>query len=675
MIPSSEQKNIISLLQTNNITVDSCAGAGKTSSVIFIAEAFSDKNILVLTYNAALKCETRGRSSHLKNLNVDSYHSFCTSNYDRAGYVDNVLNNIIKEDASPFGSINYDIIVVDEAQDMNPLYYRLVCKILSDNSKKMNVKIIIMGDKMQSIYKFRDADPRFITFSQKLFSKYSDASWIDANLSETFRCTIPMTAFINDCVLGYTRVKSSKKSAVKPNYMITNSYGVKIRIVLEDYLKTHKPSDIFVLAYSIKDMTPIKTLANWVTNNTNVPIFCSGSDQESLDSRVIDGKIVFTTFHQSKGRQRPVVIVFGFDASYFKYYDKTSDHDICPNELYVAITRASERLTVVHDMKNEMLPFIRPMKLKQLTNFTDDSKKKVPTNKGISFKEQSFTVSELVSYLSFNIENECMECITVKDIKTAGNKIDIPNVVKIGELYESVSDITGISIPSYFEYTIKGSTTILNKNLVENHINSINLNNWSEDAKLVIITKLKKLSKTLNSFYEENIKNIDITKSMNIDELLKISLYYSCQQNRTDYKLKQITKFDWITQKILDEGIKRLTDVIGNEKELCFEESVEKYYDKIQILGEIDCIDHACGIVYELKCTKTLTMCHIIQLMLYAYIYKRNYTYRLFNILTDELIEVSASNENLEKMVGILIGNKLSTRESMTDTEFLGSVS
>ncbi len=678
MQPSPEQENIIQLLENKNITIDSCAGSGKTSTVIFITEKYHDSKILVLTYNSFLKIETRKRTKHLKNLEVHSYHSFCTNNYDRKGHVDNVINSVTEHNTNPFNDFSFNIIIVDETQDMNLLYYRFVCKILNDNKEKTNVKIVVMGDKMQSIYKFRDTDSRFITYSQKLFCKYSIYEWVDMSLSKTFRCTSPMVKFLNDCVLGYNRMKSFKESSHKPEYIITNSYGTKVRKVLENYLKIYKPSDIFVIAYSLKDSTPIKTLANWVTNNTSTPIYISGSDQESLDSNVIEGKLVFTTIHSSKGLERKVVIFFGFDDSYFKYYDKVSDPDICPNELYVALTRASERLTVIHDSKNGMLPFINSKNLKSLTDFTDDSpKKKTNPSVGNSFKELSFTVSELISFIPFNIENECMEYINVKTIQPPENKLNISGVVKIGDLYESVSDITGISIPAYYEYTVKGSATILKKNIIENRINIIEHNDWSEDSKLVLITKLKKFSKTIQEFYDKNIKCIDTSRDMTIDELLKVSLYYSAQQNKIEYKLKQITKFDWLSKDVLDEGIKRLKKIVGTSSSLVFEESVERYHKKILIFGEIDCVDIINKIAYELKCTGSLTPCHIIQLIIYSYLIKNGhlYKYKLFNILTNELLELSVDKENLEKIVEILIMHKINIQDRKTDDEFLESVS
>ena len=68
---------------------------------------------------------------------------------------------------------------------------------------------------------------------------------------------------------------------------------------------------------------------------------------ENMEEDVIKGKIVCSSFHTSKGRQRPYVFVVGFDHSYFKTVARGLDPTKCPNTIYVATTRASKRLYVL----------------------------------------------------------------------------------------------------------------------------------------------------------------------------------------------------------------------------------------------------------------------------------------------------------------------------------------
>jgi hypothetical protein len=681
LTPSQEQKCIVELLKDNNVTVDATAGSGKTSTILFIADKYKDLSILVLTYNAQLKAETRKRAEKYMNLDVHSYHSFCVANYDKAAHTDDKINDIIRLGFEPACDIVYDIIIADESQDITPLLYRMLCKILTDNKKKNECKILIMGDQMQSIYKFREADSRFITFSDQIFNNFNNFKWINSGLSETFRCTIPTVDFINNCMIGYNRLVSHKPSKFKPEYVICNSYSHPSNVIKE-YLKLYKPQDIFVLAFSIKDKTPIKHLANYVTNNMNIPIYCSGSDQETLDSRVIENKLVFTTIHQAKGRERKAVLFIGFDESYFEYYDKVADQRVCPNELYVAVTRASERLTLIHDSKKNYLPFLNTKLLATYTKFEYKQTKENPMKRIIKENNDTYTVSDLVSYLPFSIENLCMNYLTVKILREPDSKLDTPSVVKLVntmtgnniDIYESVSDITGVAIPAHFEYKRLGRSSLFSKNLVERNIHRIENGNYESKKKIAMITKLKKFSKTLKDFHKNHIESIDINK-LTTNDLLKISLYYSAQQNKTDYKLKQITSFDWLTTSILEEGIERLSDVVKG-KNLLFEESVEGAFFGNTVMGEIDCIDRDDKIVYEFKCTKDLTVSHMIQLGIYMCIcmmvngYK-DYKYRLFNIFTNELREISGTPENLQEMIKILIEHKMTGEIMKTDDEFL----
>lgn len=52
---------------------------------------------------------------------------------------------------------------------------------------------------------------------------------------------------------------------------------------------------------------------------------------------------------QSKGRERRLVVVNSFDASYLKYHARSARKDICPNALYVgAATRATRATSLPH---------------------------------------------------------------------------------------------------------------------------------------------------------------------------------------------------------------------------------------------------------------------------------------------------------------------------------------
>src|SRR5437868_3152931 len=130
--PSLEQSNIIFELKNNyNVIVDAVAGSGKTTTNIMISQALQEKNILLLTYNKQLKFETREKIKKydLTNLVCHSYHSFCVNNYDKTAYTDDKILTIINNNMVPNNNFDYDLIILDEAQDITPVYYKLINKI------------------------------------------------------------------------------------------------------------------------------------------------------------------------------------------------------------------------------------------------------------------------------------------------------------------------------------------------------------------------------------------------------------------------------------------------------------------------------------------------------------------------------------------------------------------
>jgi superfamily I DNA/RNA helicase len=132
---TSEQNNILNKLTVSNLIVDSVAGSGKTTSILHIAKKFITSKILCLTYNAKLKIETREkiRDLNLTNIEAHSYHSFCVKYYSKKAYNDVEILSLIKKEINPKIKLNYSMIILDEAQDLTPIYYELVLKILSDN--------------------------------------------------------------------------------------------------------------------------------------------------------------------------------------------------------------------------------------------------------------------------------------------------------------------------------------------------------------------------------------------------------------------------------------------------------------------------------------------------------------------------------------------------------------
>lgn len=601
---STEQNNIIQqLLLNNNVVVDSVAGSGKTTSNLHIAKYFNNHNILLLTYNSKLKLETRGKARKIgiSNLEVHSYHSFCVKYYDNQCFTDSVIAKIIKNKNKQLEKFTFDLIVLDEAQDITSLYYELICKIYKDN-ENINTKICIFGDKKQSIFDFNNADQRFIEYATELFN-FNSYNWAICNLSVSFRITYEMSLFINKCLLKEERIISNKIKNNKPRYIICNCFNtLRTFEEIKYYFELgYKPNEIAILAPSVKGIkNPVRLLENKIKiEMPNVMIYVSTNEDEKLDEELLEGKIIFSTFHQMKGMERKVVIIFSLDKSYFTFYKKKSNQFVCPNEIYVATTRGIEQLTLFHHYQNEYLPFIDKINIQRYCYFEDTNMNISPVNQ---FSANITSITDIIKFLPQNIIDECFNRLEItQNSKYVIKKINIPLKISNDNTTESVSEITGIAIPSMFELKLKNKMSIFEL--------------LADFEKKIINSRLEK---------KHNINNIDI-QNLTSQELLYISNCWNTFKTGYIFKIYQITNYDWLSDKKLDKCINRLTELnisINSLFEYNLETENETELLNRKLIGFIDCIDKENNIVYEFKCVQKLEKEHYLQLALYMYMYE-----------------------------------------------------
>ena len=680
--PSEEQKVIIDAINLNtNISVDAVAGSGKTTTLIFIAKAFPQKKILQITYNKQLKFEVRNRAEKEgvdSNLKIHTYHSLAVRYYYEKANVDQGIIKILKEQMKIRKRDKFDIIVIDESQDMTPLFYELIQKFLSDIDFP-DSGLIIMGDRYQGIYDFKNADTRFLTLSDRIYS----GKFINLPLKESYRVTKNITTFVNNVMLGYDRIKSNKESNYKVIYCKLNIFSIHCKMVqwIQDFLKKgFKPDDIFVLAPTIKASdNPVKRLENELVKE-GIAVYYSRNDDDGLDEEIIKNKIVFTTFHQSKGRERKIVIVYGFDNSYFKYFKRTSDPTICPSELYVATTRAKEILILLDSESEQSLPFLRlsydQMKQTNFINFVGTNRQANSKNgvnggtNGVNEKFHTITITELVRYISEDTMKYLIPLVDdifeELDCPKSKNVVEIPTSIRMESgLTEDISNLNGLVIPQLYEQTIK------NDNLFE---------------KLF----LKKNKITNNQLIIDNINKVKELQLQckNIEAMLLLGNIYIAYYENIHSKLKQTLKYDWLREDELKICFRNLARYIKVEPEFEIElgdrvdskglyyRYVTNAYGVIDIRGRADCIDSES--LFEFKCVSTLQIEHQLQLICYAWLWKKtlgiNDTIKRFillNIRTGESKEMEYKDYEIETIMSILFENKFAEKTTQNDEEFI----
>ena len=277
-----------------------------------------------------------------RNYDFIGIDAFATKFYN--GTSCGIINN--RTSVSYF---SYNIIIIDECQDLGEKHYSFICRLLKDN-KSVDPVLVIMGDYRQSIFNKMpsiESDARFLLFGEKIYK--SIRNWENKFLSESFRLTIDNANFINHVILNSDKktIKSNKSQisqspyvSQKPNYLYYNRVN-EIFLEINHYLSIgYNYDDIFILSPSTHKSHETADLANILTYNYK-NVYVQPEKTKDFDIEEIRGKIAVLTYYSSKGLERKIVIVMHFDSSFWGFYDRKYEEDRtkCPNILFVASSR------------------------------------------------------------------------------------------------------------------------------------------------------------------------------------------------------------------------------------------------------------------------------------------------------------------------------------------------
>jgi hypothetical protein len=537
-----------------------------------------------------------------------------------------------------------------------------------------------------------------------------------------------MSAFVNNVMLGENRMNACREGV--PVVYIRNSRFFLEKIIIHHIKRIldegDLPSDIFILAPSVKGtFSNVRRLENVLVEADipcHVPMF---ENERIVDEKVIDGKIVFSTFHSVKGRQRKYVFVMNFDNSYFTYNARNLPTTVCPNTLYVATTRATHRLYLLEinqKITDRPLDFLK-MSHAQMnqTDYIDfkGSPQSVfyeETAESKSAKEDKVpirrvTPTELIKFLPESVVEKITPLLKKiirqdkRHVTVSPQEIDVPNVISLNNgLYEDVSDLNGVAIPAiYCDYIQRkvGIDTDNTPNILWKFIENM-FNQFKEGEYLY----LKRLFKTLSPFCRTP------------DEYLYMSNVFIAFQEKLYFKLKQIHRkeYVWLTEEMVLKCNERMDKIICNTPSQISDsldsniilpfsqtndkiESFENTFihhsqdDKHQLIDEIlapylqkmekyrftarlDLITTKC--IWELKFVNEITIEHYLQFVIYAWLWKCVYykdeqlkEFRLFNIRKEEVYILSASLNELTEIVVLIIKGKYDLNVIQTDDEFV----
>ncbi|KAF7557318.1 hypothetical protein G7Z17_g812 [Cylindrodendrum hubeiense] len=375
----------------------------------------------------------------------------------------------------------FDIIVLDEFQDCTELLFSLInCFIVANEQKKggKSARLVVLGDERQSIYQFRGADQRYLTLAPEILGPLSPYSFARNALSQSFRISEQTARFINHAFLGGESYITSSKPGVKPivmRYYPRNKYTLAKE--LSTLIKHYGARNSAILAPSILKNGPLKRVTNILSRKYHIPIAVPIDDEAPLHEKVTDGKMCLSTIHQFKGSERDLIILFGLDSSFFSYFGRDLPDDSCPNQAFVALTRAAKQLVLVHEDNKKLMPFVSVdavYETAEVVNLTRNQAKLAPPDTPGRPLEPGLKLplSSGVRDMARHVRDESLDEIIRSELCTRelaprlseDKHIDMKNVVRSDPkrgFYEAVSDINGLVVVAAFEHDLAGTLNTL----------------------------------------------------------------------------------------------------------------------------------------------------------------------------------------------------------------------
>ena len=542
---TSEQQRIVNKIAKYNICIDSLTGTGKYTVLSHIVST-SKKSIIL--YNV------KKHSYDFHNMRAMSFSSF-----DRKYYAKTQVPYL------------YHLFIISDAHLFDMHTFELFIKFLSNNLTQ-SYKIALFGDRYKAI---SNNNIRFIAHSGKLFN-ITKFPWLSIYLSESFTLTAKIAQFINKCILPNANIIG--KNTVNNNnvrYIICDlnkSCQSFLFQEINNYLACkYTYNDIIITVPSTNNNNYIRVIIHLLTQN-NLPVCVYSGGEKTLN---ISNKIIICNFNIAHNFTRKVAIICGFDNSY------SADS---PNELYIALTRGTHRLSLFHHYSYDYLPFIDPTVIHSICSFYDETPDDTFNNQPVVYTHNNIGVMNFIKQAKTYITDDISNKLKTKSIPSKHIALRLSQHTNDNGIYESIAEITGIAVPSYFQFITTGNMYI-HDILIKNN------NNFAQTMAL--------------------------SKNISVYNLLKLATEYHCFVSGYSYKLKQISEYNWIS-------IGQLRKINAVLKKIISPKSL--YEIKIMyknITGFIDCIDPENNTVYEFKCihNNIITTEHLLQLAIYKFMF------------------------------------------------------
>ena len=385
---AEQQSAIQSVLDGCHVQIQALPGSGKSTLFYELIKQCEDETIIVMTYNRLLNDKTTHHIKQLqatfprvaqKHIRSYTYHGLasvlggeiCHNDIQLSLTLESLQSGVRR---AAFALESFSLLVIDECQDMRPLFFRLVqWVIMHVCTNRRKLRIVLLGDHRQLLYDYYNtdrADSRYLTLGHKLLWPVNRRKWRQHYLTRSFRSTPAVSQLLNALVPDHAMVPRDMDGTTdcRPvTVHVCDLYKDVVTILVRRYLSDPssifhtRPRDIMILAPSLNKNSCMRRVVRALARH-GVPVQVRRSG-DIADMNVSGSAIVpeqemsrgvqCSTFCSAKGLEAPFVFVL---------HDRPLLRDL-PNSSYVALSRSMLEMVVfqhhVHVGTEELSGFLQ----------------------------------------------------------------------------------------------------------------------------------------------------------------------------------------------------------------------------------------------------------------------------------------------------------------------------
>ncbi|WP_424681774.1 3'-5' exonuclease [Frateuria sp. YIM B11624] len=362
-VMDAQQEQLARSLGDEHRIIHGVAGSGKTMILGFRAMQLAramNRPILVLCYNKTLAARLEqliGERGLADKVQVYNFHKWChkmLTAYHVAlppkgsdGFFEQMVERVIDGvDRGQIPRFQYGAVLVDEGHDFEPDWYKLIVQMVDPATNSL----LVLYDDAQNIY--GKADRRKVSWKSLGIQAQGRTTILKLNYRNTLEILAVARGFANELLIeraddgdGVPLVapESAGRRGAVPELIRVDTAPAQLTVLIAQLSDEHAHG------------RPWSDMAVIFRNQWEGEKLAEALERQGIPARLAEGRgkgalfavgdtVKLVTMHSSKGLEFPFVIIPGLGSLPKEGKDEVEEARL----LYVAMTRATERLVLIH---------------------------------------------------------------------------------------------------------------------------------------------------------------------------------------------------------------------------------------------------------------------------------------------------------------------------------------